>query len=57
MKLTKMIKGDFEGQPSKYYLSGDGNTENSIKSTTSGFFIPSVKILESICLIYYDLEC
>jgi predicted deacylase len=48
MKLTKMIKGDFEGQPSKYYLSGDGNTENSIKSTTSGFFIPSVKILEKV---------
>ena len=48
MKLTKMIKGDFEGQPSKYYLSGDGNNENSIKSTTSGFFIPSVKILEKV---------
>ena len=48
MKLTKMIKGDFDGQPSKYYLSGDGNTDNSVKSTTSGFFIPSVKILEKV---------
>lgn len=48
MKLTKMIEGELEGQHSKYYLKGDGNTKKSIKSTTSGFFIPKVKLLERV---------
>ena len=48
MKLTKMIKGEFDGQPSKYYLRGDGYTKKPIKATTSGFFIPRVKILEKV---------
>ena len=48
MKLTNMIKGEYEGQPSKIYLKGDGNTDKSIKATTSGFFIPNVQILEYV---------
>ena len=48
MKLTNMIKGEYEGVKSKIYLKGDGNTDRSIKATTSGFFIPNVKILEYV---------
>ena len=48
MKLTGMIRGGLEGSPSKYYLYGNGDTDQCVSATTDGFFQPSKKLLDLV---------
>jgi hypothetical protein len=38
MKLFGMTQGKLEGSPSKFYLSGNGDTYQCVSATTDGFF-------------------
>ena len=48
MRAVGMMHGDLEGEPSRYYLSGSGDTDaNSlIRATTNGFFVPQRELLD-----------
>ena len=57
MKLIGMTQGKMVVSPTKYYLSGNGDTDQCLSATTDGFFKPDknlfdlVKKGESLCII------
>jgi predicted deacylase len=46
MRVVGMLDGDLEGQPSRHYLFGSGNTDAAITVTRSGYFLPERKLLD-----------
>mgnify|MGYP001579638284 FL=1 len=48
MKLIGMTQGKLEGSPSKYYLSGNGDTDQCVSATTDGFFQPDKNLLDLV---------
>jgi predicted deacylase len=40
-----MMEGELEGEPSPYYLCGVGNTDTALSVSRSGYFIPTVDLL------------
>ncbi len=46
MRVVGMLAGDLEGEPSRYFLLGSGNTDAAISVTKSGFFLPQRKLLD-----------
>jgi len=46
MRVVGMLGGDLEGEPSRYYLFGSGNTDVAISVTRSGYFLPERKLLD-----------
>ena len=57
MKLISMTQGKMEVSATKYYLSGNGDTDQYVSAKTDGFFKPDknlfdlVKKGESLCII------
>ena len=57
MKLIGMTQGKMEVSPTKYYLSGNRDTDQCVSATTDGFFKPDknlfdlVKKGENLCII------
>jgi predicted deacylase len=48
MKLIGMTQGKLDGSPSKYYLSGDGDTDQCVSATADGFFQPDKNLLDLV---------
>jgi len=46
MRLLGMIGGEMEAQPSQYYLYGEGDTDDAIAATKSGYFLAERQLLE-----------
>ena len=46
MRVVGMLDGDLEGEPSRHYLFGSGNTDLAISVTKSGFFLPESKLMD-----------
>lgn len=48
MKHLGMLSGGVNTQPPRYDLAGDGNLEKAIPTKTSGFFVPTVSLLDQV---------
>ena len=48
MKLIGMTQGKLEGSPSKYYLSGNGDTDQCVSAITDDFFQPDKNLLDLV---------
>lgn len=48
LKYLKIISGTIERQPLKLHLVGEGDIDRAILSSTSGFFVPQVRILDRV---------
>ena len=48
MKLIGMMQGKLEGSPSKYYLSGNGDTDQCVSAKADGFFQPDKNLLDLV---------
>lgn len=48
LKYLKMIPGEFEPARVKYQLVGKGDIDEAVASSTAGFFVPTVNILDPV---------
>jgi uncharacterized protein len=46
MRLLGMLDGAMEGERSPYYLCGNGDSDDTIKASTSGYFLPQRELLD-----------
>lgn len=46
MRVLGMLDGELEGAPSQYYLIGNGDVDDAIAVTQSGYFVPERRLLE-----------